>query len=336
MIFTLRKMIHTLSRYIYLSIVLFILLARTACLHATSPSQRFFLKHPLQTVISTTVSQGIEMKELAFFQSVMDQEVEGFIGYHGGCSDYRLFQDLIRFVVQDVLNINVRDDFHFLRIPGTESLCFDSAKAFVRAFGEEIDDTTSYTRQHILSLNIALFQFYDFPLEFTPRYFIQNQPWTSPNYWALLLDFVERIGIDPKDFEKIIALGRSCLPQDRGVLIQFFAEDADPYTFVDTHFYAARAGGKSCGIKPSSLFRLELPDYLSSLVEFPQLRLVINNKHILNPFSSLKMRRYDTCSDHQRQYYEESIRQQIQSLTVKLDKRDAVRQQLLSIWNVNN
>lgn len=292
-----------------------------------APSCRFLSKHSLDRIFTQLKSYDISLKERQDFCSMMALETEGFIGYHGGCSDYLLFQDLIRFVVKDVLKIQVRDDFHFLRIPGTEALCFDSAYSFLKAFGEGVDDTTPYVRQHILSLNIALFQSYDFPLELTPRYYLQNQPWTTPDYWTLLLDFAERVGIQRSDFESIIALGRSLLPQDRGMLMQLYVDGSDPYPFIDDHLYAAYSGGKPLEKCRASYF------ITSSVQEFPQLRLVINNKHVLNPFSRLRIRRYDVLTDRQRQSYQKAICRSIQALTVDEVKCKAARAYLLSLWN---
>lgn len=295
-----------------------------------SPSQRFFCKHSLEKILSTLTSQGIKIKELPLFQKLVEQETDGFIGYHGGCSDYRLFQDLIRFVIEEVLDIYIRDDFHFLRIPGMEDLNFDTAEAFLNDNANEIDDTVPYIQQHLLSLNIALFQFYDWPLDLTPRYFIENKTSARPDYWKLLLKFVETIGLDPKEFEPIFALGRSYLPQDRGILIQFFSgnEDASPHSFVDAHFYAAYSGGKPYGIKSPSYYLKS-----ASVNDFPQLRLVINNKNILNPFSSFLMKRYDTYKDEQRHYYEAAMRHFIRCLAVDTEKRKSTRDALLLLWS---
>lgn len=295
----------------------------------TSPSQRFLSKHPLNQIFSRLQIYDLSLKEREDFRTIIASESEGFIGYHGGCSDYLLFQDLIRCVVQDILKIEVCEDFHFLRIPGTEALCFDSTASFLGAFGNQIDDTTPYVRQHILSLNIALFQSYDFPLELTPRYFLQNQPWTSPDYWKLLLDFVENIGVVREEFEAIIALGRLNLPHERGMLIQLYAIGNDPYTFIDRHIYAAYSGGKPFDNPKASYFISN-----SSIADFPQLRLVINNKHVLNPFSRFRMRRYDALTDLQRENYQTALRRSIQSLIVDEVKCKAARIHLLTLWNM--
>lgn len=296
-----------------------------------SPSERFLAKHSFDRIQAKLAAEGFDLQDCPLFQKLIEAETEGFIGYHGGCSDYRLFQDLIRFVVEEILYIRVRDDFHFLRVPASNGLDFVTAEAFLEGTVDNIDDTIPDTRKQLLSLNIALFQYYDLPSDFTPRYFIQNGSWSKPDYWKLLLDFAEQAGIRAEDFKPIIALGRSLLAEDRGILIQFFVrpDQSTPYSYLDAHFYAAYTKGKPCGALPPSYYIMN-----PEIFEFPQLRLVINNADILNPFSYLQMKRYDACSEDDRKMYDKILRSSIRSLSTDAEKQTAARNQLLSTWSM--
>lgn len=296
-----------------------------------SPTQNFLSAHPLDQILYSMRVSGIATTDFTLFHQLIAQENEGFFGYHGGCSDYRLYQDLIRFMVEEHLGIYIREDFHFLRIPGDNALNFDEAQeflhTFLRQYGAEFHDSIPEVRQHILSLNMALFQSYDKPWDLTPRYFIQNSPWTRPNYWESIKLFAKQVGIHPEDLQPIITIGRLHLPQDRGIMMQLFDASEERYSLVDTHAYVAYSGGKPFGQSPASCYLLN-----DSLTNFPQLRLVINNSDLLNPYSSLVIKRYDTCTDGQRQNYEEEMRSLIRELPVDHEKCQAMRAYLLSLW----
>lgn len=297
----------------------------------SSPTEQFLSTHPLDHIMYSMRVNGIATTDFPLFHQLIAQEKEGFFGYHGGCSDYRLFQDLIRFIIEEQLGIVIREDFHFLRIPGDEALNFDDAQDFLQVmpnqYGENFHDSIPEVRQHILSINMALFQSYDKPWDLTPRYFVQNSPWTRPDYWESIMKFAEQVGINPKDLEPIISIGRSHLPQNRGIMMQFFDESENVYLLLDTHAYVAFSGGKPFGQSPPSHYLMN-----NTITNYPQLRLVINNNDVLNPFSKLVIKRYDTCTEDQRQNYEEVMRSLIRELPVDHEKREALQTNLLSLW----
>lgn len=178
-------------------------------------------------------------------------------------------------------------------------------------------------RQHILSLNIALYQSYDAPWALTPRYYLENQTWTKPRYQEFLKDFFDEVGFDPDSIAVIYSKAESNLPSKRGIIYQIFIEGND-YHAIDKLFYVAKSGG--IPIKNTSPTDLLL-DYNQH--SFPQLRMVLNAKSTLNPFYKIIMRRHDDLSSSQRTHYEKTIKEELKKLAIDTDKLYKAKLKLL-------
>jgi len=291
-----------------------------------SPTKRFLARTNSFIIFFCMQCRGLSLENTPLFVHLINQETPGFIGYHATCSNFRLFQDLIRWIIEEKLQLSIREDFHFLRIPGEGFLTYHSSQAFLSDVSD-IEDSLPHIRPHLLSLNISLFQSYYFMTDFTPRFFIQNTTAiTPPNYWSLLLDFAEKAGLKRQEIEEVIAQGLKILSEDRGILLQFFDRSID-YQFTDTHFYPASTYGKPIHFQQPSAYLLS-----SKLIRFPQLRLVINEKDVLNPYSPLCMKRYDLLSEEKRKEYENTLRALIRSAIHDSAKAQQLREKLLSLW----
>lgn len=53
-----------------------------------------------------------------FFEMIARENEPGFFGYHGHTQKYRIFQDILRVVHEEVFHEEIPEDFQFLRIPG--------------------------------------------------------------------------------------------------------------------------------------------------------------------------------------------------------------------------
>lgn len=55
---------------------------------------------------------------LPFFNTIVANENRnGFFGYHGHSQQFRVFQDILKAVFEEVLHYDIPNDFQFLRIP---------------------------------------------------------------------------------------------------------------------------------------------------------------------------------------------------------------------------
>tara|TARA_R110002072_G_scaffold204138_2_gene362252 strand:+ start:57298 stop:58458 length:1161 start_codon:yes stop_codon:yes gene_type:complete len=73
-------------------------------------------------------------KDITLFHDLTTNEKLGLIGYHGANSVVGIYQDIIKTCIIDILNIPIRDNFQFLRIPGDKRLNNTSADDFLKEY----------------------------------------------------------------------------------------------------------------------------------------------------------------------------------------------------------
>jgi len=257
-------------------------------------------------------------------------EGEGFLGYQAGSSTVRLFQDMLGILVQKVLGISLPEDFVFLRVPGDPAFKYENATDFLKEKGQNIPptswDTQPYVREHLISLNMNLYQSYNAPWDLTPRYYLENTTWTYANVREIIKPFFASLGIEGKSVDGLWSQALDLLPHDRGYIIQFFDNTWD-YTFSKHHAYIAHSGGKP---HPAYKNHQILTDPTAS--NFPQIRLVMANRSTLNPFSSLRMKRYDGMDSEERTRYESNLSSLIAKLSFDPEKVNKAKERLLDFW----
>lgn len=295
----------------------------------TSPSIRFNQANPKYNIDSKLNYYGATENNKAMFQQMIANEKPGFIGYHGGCSNYRIFQDVIKIAIEEYLGIPIRNDFQFLRTPGNPDFSFESADAFVNKY-PKYDDNFEYIRKHIFSINIALFNSWFADWDFTPRYFLQNKPWSQVGFENELSPFFKKIGLDTAYIKKIFEIARKHVPQNKGVILQLFDRSHNsglmPYSFLNEQGYVGTSTIKTDGTTPSQY-------YLNSNdTKFPQLRLVMNNANTLNPNSPLIILRYHTMTPAKEDAYEETLRAYMRALPFDENKAEHFRNELIKYW----
>lgn len=296
-----------------------------------SPSLNFITLNSEDNIAAILNKFGATNNNKAMFQYMIDHEYPGFFGYHAGSSDYRIFQDVIKIALEEYLNIPIRPDFQFLRIPGEPDLSFESADAFV-AQHPSYNDNLHEIRKHILSLNMALYKSWDAEWDFTPRYFLQNKPWTAVSFESVLLPFFEKIGLDSHAVMEIFTLAHEYVPQETGMILQFFDGSHQmgltPYAFLDEQAFIGTSSRKIPNTTPS--------EYYTDLnkMKFPQLRLVMNNFRTLNPYSPLIILRYSTMTSEREAEYENALRGFMRTLSFDQEKAEAFRNELLDYWNL--
>lgn len=74
--------------------------------------------------------------DLNLFKSLMATEDLGFIGYHSEPQDIAVFQDIVKLMITEILKLKVRDDFMFLRVPGSNELNYESAQDFLSEYNQ--------------------------------------------------------------------------------------------------------------------------------------------------------------------------------------------------------
>lgn len=296
----------------------------------SSPTQRFIGSHSISRINSALAKFHASGKDIDLFKSMIRQETETFLGYQGGSSTVRIFQDIISTIVKDILHIPIPDDFVFLRVPGDPTFSYETASDFLREKGADIPplnwDTDPDIRQHLVSLNMNLYQSYDAVWDLTPRYYLENATWTHVNVRETLKPFFASLGIDSESVDSLWSEALGLLSHQRGYILQFFDESSE-YDFTTQHSYVAYSGGK-----PHPNHRNHEILFDKSATNFPQLRLIMGNESTLNPFSSIKMKRYDDMTLGERMQYEAKLSSLLAKLPVHPEKVAQMREKLLNLW----
>jgi hypothetical protein len=82
-----------------------------------SPIQQFLELYSIEEIQYNLRLDDVTLAYNDLFQKAASYESEGFIAYHGDSLDYRIYQDAIRLTLQEVIGIQIPQDFHFLDIP---------------------------------------------------------------------------------------------------------------------------------------------------------------------------------------------------------------------------
>lgn len=277
---------------------------------------------------------------IPYFSPIIDAEKWGHIGYHGANQGYRVYQDVIRLTVEKILEIPIRKDFQFLRVPGDADLNINSLKEFANRW-QTIDNKNEKRKKQLLSLNFGIYSNFDEEGSCSLNLFVKNKSKTIIDYSSALTPFFCSLGISTDHLKDLFAIARKWLDEEYGILIQISEHSHvnDPnneaYNFADTYCYPSRKGGYPWDSQLiSKHFENIMTDrYLESQLDIaPQLRLLINNRDALNPFSDLDVRRWDLYDSETIVFYEAEMREYIKHMKYDPIKVQMYRDYLLALW----
>jgi len=277
-----------------------------------------------------------------FFHSIAENESWGHIGYHAAAQDYRIYQDIIRLTIEELLHIPVREDFQFLRIPGDSDLFLENIQEFFDYWPFNIDNKTELRRKQILSLNYGIFSNYDAIHSSSLLMFVQGRSHSSVDFQRLLVPFYGDLGFSPEVLNQLYMIARKHLIKEEGILLRLFEspflidQSGEAYNFADRQCYPCKGRGFRWGENLiSEQYACVLSEnYVLKQVEIsPQLRLLMNNTYTLNPFSDLCVQRFDFYDPATIALYEKEMRSYLQNIPVNQFKLDAYRKKILKLWN---
>lgn len=288
-----------------------------------APSTRYLSTHDLNYIKPFMKGYGVIEKHVFVFNNAIAKETIGFFGYCGAGREFRIYQDLIRFVVEDILKIYLRDDFQFLNIPGQPVLNINSAAEFLALEPSTLQDAQLKAANPFISLNLALYENYYYESLCSIPFFTKNHE--QKGLETKLEPFFIALGINKDNIRKIFTIARSKLPNE-GILLQFF--DDSNYELLNKQAYCSLSNGTPY------LRDFKISDFLLNPNQnaFPRIRLIMNNRYTLNPHSSLKVIRYDMTAEYVRQAYEQAIRDFLKTLSVDVELVKKYREELLSKW----
>lgn len=292
----------------------------------------------------TLQMKGLPTKYWDFWNQIVKGEERGVFGYHSAKQKVRIFQDIVKIIFEEVLEFEIKKDFHFFRVPLDPLVDeYANAKEFLYYFPDIHDDIPQH-RNQIVSLNYTLFGNYQGDgSQSTVFYFSNNISWFNVTYENKLLFLFNELGIPPQEIANLFLIGKPIEQFSSGVLYQFTdTSHHDPhnhnaYEFADTFAYPSLAAGPfdyHVTVPLSDLFQATHPKKFDSYTG--QIRLVMNTSGTVNPYSSFSIRRYDLIDAVTVKSYETALREKIRQLPRDQQKVESYKQKVKAYWYVKD
>ncbi len=305
-----------------------------------SPSEQLIRRETRLRIERKLNDMHLPLDLIPFFDSIASLEDWGHLGYHGANQGFRVYQDIIRFTIEELVGIPIREDFHFLRVPGDPDLNLNSMKEFENYWGK-IDNTSEKRAKQLLSMNFGIYSNFDVKGSCSVNLFVKDMSKTKINYAKILAPFFKDLGLPQTALSALFEIGHKWFDEEGGILLQVSERSHlddisnEAYNFADTQGYPAKKRGYRYGtaLLSNHFERLMTDQYVQKKLDIsPQLRLLINTRYTLNPFSYLNIKRYDLYDSQTVSSYEEEMRNLIRSLPYDALQIEKFQQELLKQW----
>lgn len=301
------------------------------------PTEMLLARESREKVESYLLKLKIPTDLLSFLDSIAAEETWGHIGYHGATHSFRFYQDVIKFTIEEILAIPIRDDFHFLRVPGDPDLNLNSVESFIKFWGDEqVDNRDELRAKQLLSMNYSIFSNFQRPGSCSASLFARDRSAAQIDYAKELEPFYANLGIKAEKLQKLLKIYENWLTDTGGLLLQI-SEDShikdsnqEAYNFADKQCYPALRGGFRYDDQLiSEHYRMAMTaDYVNKAVNISdQLRLLLNTEKTLNPYSHLKIKRWDLQDPKKIEAYEAAMRKAIKNF--KYDTKKVLKYRML-------
>lgn len=286
-----------------------------------SPTARYIDAYGWDSIAEGLKNHSITMLHRNLFDRISHREEIGFIGYHGSTQQFRIFQDIIRLFLEEIVGLSIREDFHFFRIPGESLFSYKNLKEW---------GTLGYDPNRFLCMNYAIYGNHQLMGSSSYYYFTVNGSANHINYVPKIKTLFDRLEIDAAFIQTLFAIGEKHIGQEYGVIYQVFdMSHFDPrkpnYCLADEH----------CISYGSNQVFSSVVKGTSPTAFFNQIRMLLSNTSTLNPYSSLIVKRYDKLSPEATEAYMNELRLAVQSLRFSQEKAEAYRNELLLLWGVD-
>lgn len=289
-----------------------------------SPTERFLEDESWPKVCRGLRSLDLSREHKDFFDKMAKSEKVGFFGYHGSTQTFRIYEDIVRWILEEKVGVATPADFHYFRLPGHPQYDHVSLKEY----GSYLND---YNPNNFLCLNYAAYSNYKNDFFSSYYYFATNTSSSTVDYEEKLNWLFDQLGIDRAAIHEIYSTGLSYLGSiSNGVIYQLFdisheREKENPYTFVDPLIGT---------FAPNDMPFSEAIQGTKPTHFYLQTRLLINNCSILNPYSPLVIKRYDNLDSKIVQQYEEAMKKSIRMLKTDPSKVEIYKKLLSDIWQI--
>jgi hypothetical protein len=305
----------------------------------SAPTKRQIELETALVLKSNLLAIGAKTKHLDWWNHIIDQEERGVFGYHAAKQEFRIFQDIIKMIFVEILELEIKNDFHFFRIPFDPTLFESETAADFLEIKPQPNDKVSPDRDQMLSMNYTLYGNSTVGTSCSIIYFSKNQSRTKIDYAKKLEFLFHELGIPLREISSLIRTGDSFVGFETGVLFQFTdlshqtPNYHDAYELVDQLAYPSLPAGKydySVEVNLSEIFLADHPNRFDA--HTGQLRLIMNTATTLNPYSPITIRRYDQIDPKIIEKYETLLRQRVQNLPKNDGKVEQYKQKLKAYW----
>ncbi|MCB1117358.1 MAG: hypothetical protein KDK50_02120 [Chlamydiia bacterium] len=299
------------------------LFCATIFLHAASPTMQYLEKHPPSEIKYHWYLDSANFVHKELFDKIILNEKEGFIGYHGSSLEYRIYQDVIKAVIENIVGIKVPENFHFLCIPGFYNQRIGSLEDVAKSFLPKVYFNSKIEHQ-LFPIAPSLYANHNC-FGYSPgMHFTTN---TSYKPFQHHIDEIKRyftaLGIDHQLADELLALGKTLLKNDRGILLQIF--DTTKLDFADAHCYAA--------FPNSAPRKNETVSNLYSNGQYPsEIRMLLTDTWTLNPNAPLVIKRFDKTQTSIVKEYNKQLVERICNANYDANLVEAYRNKLYQIW----
>jgi hypothetical protein len=287
--------------------------------HSVGVDRRFFeVKQPDPAALETAAPRRqISAEQVAQYRKIQEAVVQvekdhsqsDYAFYHAQDPRMRIAQDVYKKVFERTHpEIQVPEDFHFLRYPGPDDADFKAYQDVEQFFLEDmkknglIDDNLSHTKTHIISANVALHGGLNHAGEETFHYFQIGKGQTEIPVAAFVKGFLDKFGLESGGADQLYAdamklndtsegsLIQILLPKDKADAIAYLAHPhglphddellKDLHTLGSVKYDRPRAGvpDREDGLKPpSQVEREKMNDEITRKLD--DVRKVWNAEH---------------------------------------------------------
>lgn len=300
-----------------------------------SPTKRFLGKHSYSKIYNTLSEQDIYLKHKTFYDRVIMQEERGFMGYHASSHQFRVFQDIVRFTLEEVLELEFKKDFYFFRLPGDPSINNHlNSSDFLNKY-RPVNDNEAEQRNQLISTNFSLFNNFDQKYECTAVFFEKALSFKPPSFEKKIGELFDFLGMSKEKIPELLQIGKMIENPSAGTLFQFFdfshqePHQKNAYEFIDRVAFPSKKKGEPISYN-TTLSDLFLSNYNTQFLD--QYRIVVNHYDFLNPYSSVWMRRYDLNDRQVVKEYEKKLRAEISKIPSDRNKAQHYKETLLQYF----
>lgn len=306
------------------------------------PTEMLIARETWNKIEIALIHLKVPIELVPLFNSIALEENWGHIGYHGSTHGFRFYQDVIKFTIEEVLAIPIRQDFHFLRIPGDADLNLNSVDEFADYWGKNVDNRDSLRAKQLLSLNYGIYSNFTKTGSCSACLFAKDRSSSDVNYVKQLAPFYKRMGIKESKLKELYSIYNKWMSIDSGILLQLSENSHlsnsshEAYDFADKLCYPAIKGGYRYDQNLISVHfqKAMTEDYVNQNTDISdQIRLLINNRYTLNPYSHLIVKRWGLEDEKTITSYEQEMRKFIRTLKYDSKKVQQYHKALLAQWN---